>query len=271
VSLRTDVRSGGRGNTHKRSLPARGATLREHVDATVNAVTLGAEHRDAARSRDRGPFVSRGGLKLANALSASGLAVAGRRALDVGASTGGFTDCLLQAGAKEVVAIDVGYGQLDWSLRNDARVHVMERVNARAITPEMVPFAAELAVIDVSFISLVKVLPAVLSCMAPQRDVLALVKPQFEIGRGGVGKGGVVRSAEDRRRVLGDVAEAMLGLGESVVGFYPAGVPGPKGNRETFLWLAEAQRAGATRDSRTVRSLANSAEPLADDARESGE
>jgi 23S rRNA (cytidine1920-2'-O)/16S rRNA (cytidine1409-2'-O)-methyltransferase len=211
--------------------------------------------------------VSRGGLKLANALSASGLSVAGRKALDVGASTGGFTDCLLRAGAEQVAAIDVGYGQLDWSLRNDARVHVMERLNARAIEPEMVPFAADLAVVDVSFISLAKVLPAVLACMTPTRDVLALVKPQFEIGRGGVGKGGVVRSAEDRERVLGDVGEAMFGLGESVIGFYPAGLPGPKGNRETFLWLAESGRAGATLDAAEVRRMAAAAESAAEQTR----
>ena len=231
-------------------------------------VSLPTEH-DAgdpspARDRGRGPYVSRGGLKLANALAASGLPVAGRRALDVGASTGGFTDCLLRAGAAQVVAIDVGYGQLDWSLRNDARVHVMERVNARAIEPEMVPFAADLAVVDVSFISLAKVLPAVLACMTPTRDVLALVKPQFEIGRGGVGKGGVVRSTADRRRVLGEVGEAMLALGEAVIGFYPARLPGPKGNRETFLWLAEAERSEATRDAAAVRGMADEAESAGD-------
>jgi 23S rRNA (cytidine1920-2'-O)/16S rRNA (cytidine1409-2'-O)-methyltransferase len=230
-------------------------------------VSLPTEHEpgDAplARDRGRGPYVSRGGLKLANALSASGLPVAGRRALDVGASTGGFTDCLLRAGAERVAAIDVGYGQLDWSLRNDARVHVMERVNARAIEPEMVPFTADLAVVDVSFISLAKVLPAVLDCMTPTRDVLALVKPQFEIGRGGVGKGGVVRSAEDRERVLGAVGGAMLALGESVIGIYPAGLPGPKGNRETFLWLAEGERAGATREAAEVRRMAATAESAA--------
>ena len=226
-----------------------------------------AGDRTLARDRGRGPYVSRGGLKLANALEASGLPVAGKRAFDVGASTGGFTDCLLRAGAEQVVAIDVGYGQLDWSLRNDARVHVMERVNARAITPEMVPFAADLAVVDVSFISLAKVLPAVLHCMTPTRDVLALVKPQFEIGRGGVGRGGVVRSIEDRRRVLGEVGEAMVGLGEAVIGFYPAGLPGPKGNRETFLWLADAERAGATRDAASVRRMADAAESAAGEPR----
>jgi 23S rRNA (cytidine1920-2'-O)/16S rRNA (cytidine1409-2'-O)-methyltransferase len=232
---------------------------------------LRTEHQEAAgaaaRGQERGPYVSRGGVKLANALQAAGLPVAGRLALDVGASTGGFTDCLLQAGASRVAAIDVGYGQFDWGLRNDSRVHVLERVNARAITPEMVPFEADLAVLDVSFISLAKVLPAVLGCLTPTHDVLALVKPQFEIGRGGVGKGGVVRAAEDRRRVLCEVAEAALGLGEAVVGFYPAGLPGPKGNRETFMWLAEDTRSGATRERAQVRELATVAEPPAGKAK----
>lgn len=231
---------------------------------------LAEQSPGGARGRERGPYVSRGGLKLANALSASGLVVAGRRALDVGASTGGFTDCLLQAGAQRVAAIDVGYGQFDWTLRNDACVHVLERVNARAITREMVPFEADLAVVDVSFISLTKVLPAVIGCLAGVHDVLALVKPQFEIGRGGVGKGGVVRSAADRRGVLVAVGEAMLGLGECVVGFYPAGVAGPKGNRETFAWIAEEGRSGATRDAAAVRAMAAAAEPPDDDSRTGG-
>jgi 23S rRNA (cytidine1920-2'-O)/16S rRNA (cytidine1409-2'-O)-methyltransferase len=228
-------------------------------------VNVGAQHGGRGRSidggRERGPYVSRGGIKLANALRTTRLPVAGRSALDVGASTGGFTDCLLQAAAAHVVAIDVGYGQLDWGLRNDPRVHVLERVNARAVTREMLPFDADLAVVDVSFISLAKVLPAVIACMKPAHDVLALVKPQFEIGRGSVGKGGVVRSAEDRRRVLAAVGESALELGESVVGFYPAGLPGPKGNRETFIWLAEPERKGARRDAAAVAEMAAAAEP----------
>ena len=161
--------------------------------------------------REPPPFVSRGGVKLANALERFGPDVAGRRAIDVGASTGGFTDCLLKRGASEVIAVDVGYGDLDYALRSDARVTVLERTNARAITPEMLPYTPDLAVIDVSFISLTKVLPAVLACMAPNFDVLAMVKPQFEVGRERVGKGGVVRSAEDRRAALIDVALAATG------------------------------------------------------------
>jgi 23S rRNA (cytidine1920-2'-O)/16S rRNA (cytidine1409-2'-O)-methyltransferase len=191
------------------------------------------------RVRAQAEFVSRGGTKLANALDSSGVPVRGRRALDVGASTGGFSDCLLKRGAHAVVAVDVGYGVLAWSLREDPRVHVMERTNARSLTAAALPFAPDLAVIDVAFISLRKVLGAVLACMAPSYDVLALVKPQFELGRGRVGKGGVVWDASDRREALVDVGACALGLGSAVLGFHPSGLPGPKGNRETFVWLAD--------------------------------
>ena len=216
----------------------------------------------------RPAFVSRGGVKLANALDACGLRMSGRRALDVGASTGGFTDCLLQRGAREVIAVDVGYGTLDYRLRSDARVAVMERTNARNLTPELLPAARvapdappDLATVDVSFISLRKVLPAILSCLGSPYDVLALVKPQFELGRGRVGKGGVVRAGEDRREALIDVGEAALALGASVLGFYSSGLPGPKGNRETFVWFAERARDGATRDPAAVRRMAFEVEP----------
>lgn len=191
---------------------------------------------------ERPSFVSRGGIKLANALAASGLAPAGRGALDVGASTGGFSDCLLQNGARQVIAVDVGYGALAWSLRTDPRVHVMERTNARRLTPQMLPFAPDLAVVDVSFISLTKVLKAVIGCLADGYDALALVKPQFEVGRERVGKGGVVRVAEDRRAALVDVGESALALGTAVLGYHSSGLPGPKGNRETFVWLADPKR-----------------------------
>jgi len=190
------------------------------------------------------PFVSRGGVKLRNALSCCGVDVAGRRALDVGASTGGFTDCLLQAGACNVVAVDVAYGELDWRLRSDPRVTVIERCNARSLRPEQLPYAPDLIVIDVSFISLAKVLPAVLACAADRFDCLALVKPQFEVGRALVGKGGVVRSAEDRRSALVSVGVCARGLGAAVLGYASSGLPGPKGNLETFVWLAEAARGG---------------------------
>jgi 23S rRNA (cytidine1920-2'-O)/16S rRNA (cytidine1409-2'-O)-methyltransferase len=177
---------------------------------------------------ERPAFVSRGGIKLANALAACGLDVRGRRALDVGASTGGFTDCLLQRGAREVIAVDVGYGILDYGLRTDPRVSVMERTNARTLTPEMLPAARipggdgppDLATMDLSFISLGKVLGGVLGCLGGGYDVLALVKPQFELGRGRVGKGGVVRAADDRREALIGVGETALALGAAVVGYH---------------------------------------------------
>ncbi len=201
---------------------------------------------DTVLAVDEAPrFVSRGGIKLANALERFAIDVAGRRCLDVGASTGGFTDCLLQGGAEHVVALDVAYGELDWRLRNDERVTVLERCNARAITPDGLPYAPGFVVIDVSFISLTKVLPAVLACVAPgSYDVLAMIKPQFEAGRGNVGKGGVIRDPDQRRALLVSVAACARGLGASVLGFASSGLPGPKGNRESFVWLAEAGRAG---------------------------
>jgi len=193
-------------------------------------------------------FVSRGGRKLANALDAFGLDVAGRRALDVGASTGGFTDCLLQRGAAHVVALDVAYGELAWGIRTDARVTVLERRNARALEPAELPYAPDLIVVDVSFISLATVLPAVLAAAAARFDCLALVKPQFEAGREQVGKGGVVRDPAARRAALLAAGEAARGLGAAVLGYASSGLPGPKGNRESFVWLAEAGRAGACGD-----------------------
>jgi 23S rRNA (cytidine1920-2'-O)/16S rRNA (cytidine1409-2'-O)-methyltransferase len=197
----------------------------------------------------RGPeFVSRGGVKLSNALDAFGLDVEGAVALDVGASTGGFTDCLLQRGAAHVIALDVAYGELSWRLREDPRVTVIERRNARSVEPDELPYAPGLIVIDVSFISLSKVLPAVLRCAAPRYDCLAMVKPQFEVGRERLGKGGVVREVELRREAVVEVGRTALGLGAVVAGVTPSGLPGPKGNRETFLWLAEPLRPGVDLD-----------------------
>ncbi len=187
-------------------------------------------------------YVSRGGRKLANALQATGVAVAGRWALDVGASTGGFTDCLLQHGAAHVVALDVAYGELSWRLREEERVTVLERTNARHLRPDDLPYAPDLVVVDVSFISLAKVLPAVLGCAGARFDCLALCKPQFEVGREHVGKGGVVREAADRRAAMLSVARSARTAGASVQGFASSGLPGPKGNRETFVWLAEPAR-----------------------------
>ncbi len=219
---------------------------------------LVAEDADLAVT-EQPPFVSRGGIKLANALDAFGLDPAGRLALDVGASTGGFSDCLLQRGAASVVALDVAYGELHWRLRNDPRVTVIERQNARALTRDLLPFAPDLIVADVSFISLAKVLPAVLACAAPRFDCLALVKPQFEVGRERVGRGGVVRSADHRRDALVAVAgTARNELGASVLGFTTSGLPGPAGNRESFVWLAEAGREG---DAPDLVAAARSTEP----------
>jgi 23S rRNA (cytidine1920-2'-O)/16S rRNA (cytidine1409-2'-O)-methyltransferase len=205
------------------------------------------------------PYVSRGGIKLANALEAFGLDPAGRRALDVGASTGGFTDVLLQRGAESVIALDVAYGELHWRLRNDERVTVIERRNARSIEPHELPYRPDLIVADLSFISLTKVLPAVVRAAAPRFDLLAMVKPQFEVGRERIGKGGVVRSADDRRAALMEVGEfARDELGLAVLGYAPSGLPGPAGNRETFVWLAEGGREGALDD---LEAAARRAEP----------
>jgi 23S rRNA (cytidine1920-2'-O)/16S rRNA (cytidine1409-2'-O)-methyltransferase len=190
------------------------------------------------------PFVSRGGIKLANALGSLGLDVTDRHALDIGASTGGFTDCLLQRGVDHVVAVDVGYGEIDWRLRSDRRVTVLERQNARSLRPEDLPYAPDVITIDVSFISLTKVLPAALRCAAERFDCLALVKPQFEVGRERVGKGGVVRDPEARRQALVDVGESVRDLGAAVLGFASSGLPGPKGNLETFAWIAPRTRGG---------------------------
>ena len=199
----------------------------------------------AARPR----YVSRGGIKLENALETFGLDATGRRALDVGAATGGFTDCLLQHGAAAVVTLDVAYGELHWRIRNDPRVTVMERLNVRSLDPGELPYAPDLIVVDVSFISLTKVLPAVMAAAAPRFDCLALMKPQFEVGRERVGKGGVVRSADDRRSALIAVGEhSRSRLDAAVLGYASSGLPGPAGNRESFLWLAEAERGGAVED-----------------------
>jgi 23S rRNA (cytidine1920-2'-O)/16S rRNA (cytidine1409-2'-O)-methyltransferase len=205
------------------------------------------------------PFVSRGGVKLANALEAFGVEPHGRECLDVGASTGGFTDCLLQRGAAHVTALDVAYGELSWKLREDPRVAVVERRNARELSSGELDPAPDLIVIDVSFISLAKVLPAVAGVVAERFDLLAMVKPQFEVGRERVGGGGVVHSADDRRSALVEVGcFAREELGLSVLGYASSGLPGPAGNRESFVWLAEAGRDGATA---ALENAARRAEP----------
>jgi 23S rRNA (cytidine1920-2'-O)/16S rRNA (cytidine1409-2'-O)-methyltransferase len=185
------------------------------------------------------PYVSRAGHKLANALDAFGIDVAGRDALDVGASTGGFTDVLLQRGAARVIALDVGYGQLHSKIRDDPRVTVLERVNARSLTE--LPFAPELIVCDVSFISLELALPPALALAAPGWEALVLVKPQFEAGRAETPKG-VVRDVAVRRRVVREVAEALLASGAEPRGVVDSGLPGPKGNHEFVLHLVQRER-----------------------------
>jgi len=200
-----------------------GHLIREDADLTVRGKAC--------------PFVSRGGLKLEAALAAFGPAVSGAVCADIGASTGGFTDCLLQHGAARVYAVDVGHGQLDTSLRGDPRVVNMEGVNARALPPGFFPEPVSLVTVDASFISLKLILPAIKSC-APAAAVLALVKPQFEAGRREVSKGrGVVRDPEVRRRALEDVCTAAEALGYTLLGTLESPVRGPKGNVEFFLHL----------------------------------
>jgi 23S rRNA (cytidine1920-2'-O)/16S rRNA (cytidine1409-2'-O)-methyltransferase len=182
-------------------------------------------------------YVSRGGHKLAGALERFDLEVAGRDAMDVGASTGGFTQVLLEAGARRVLALDVGRGQLDFGLRNDPRVLVDEGRNARYLLPESLPFAPRIAVIDVSFIALRLVLPAVVRCLAPQGEVVALVKPQFEVGRGKVGRGGIVRDRALHREVLEELAALALRDGWGPIDVCASPLAGAEGNQEYFLHL----------------------------------
>lgn len=199
-------------------------------------MALPSDARLELRGEDRS-FVSRGGIKLAGALDALKLDVAGMRILDVGASTGGFCDCVLQRGAAAVVALDVGYGQLADALRRDRRVHVLERFNARHLRPQDLPWPPELVTVDASFIGLAKLLPALKAVLADRGRVLAMVKPQFELGPGHVGKGGVVRSPEARRRAVDQVAQSAQELGLVELARCESQLAGPKGNVETFLLL----------------------------------
>jgi 23S rRNA (cytidine1920-2'-O)/16S rRNA (cytidine1409-2'-O)-methyltransferase len=183
-------------------------------------------------------YASRGGYKLAGALAAfTGLTVAGRRCLDAGASAGGFTDVLLRAGAAHVMAVDVGHGQLAWNIRTDPRVTILDGVNVRRLMPEQVAPAPGLITADLSFISLVLVLPALAACAAPGADFVLLVKPQFEVGKGEVGAGGVVREPELRAAAVTSVAEAARKDGLGARGVVASPLPGPSGNVEYFLWL----------------------------------
>jgi 23S rRNA (cytidine1920-2'-O)/16S rRNA (cytidine1409-2'-O)-methyltransferase len=183
------------------------------------------------------PYVGRGGLKLAHALDEFHIAVEGREALDIGASTGGFTDVLLQRGAARVVALDVGHGQLDWRIRNDARVVVIEGRNARFLSPDDLPGPVDLVVIDVSFISLAQILPRVPAVLRPGADVVALVKPQFEAGRDEVGKGGIVRDPDVHARVLERVTAEAAAAGLVRRAMTPSPITGAEGNREFLLHL----------------------------------
>jgi 23S rRNA (cytidine1920-2'-O)/16S rRNA (cytidine1409-2'-O)-methyltransferase len=211
------------------------------VDKPGQTVAGDTEFIVAERER----YVSRGGIKLENALAAfDAVDPSGRMALDAGASTGGFTDCLLQRGAKHVIAIDVAYGELHWKIREDERVTVIERKNVRELLSTDIEYAPDLIVADLSFIALEKVLPALKAVAAPHFDFLALVKPQFEVGREQIGKGGVVRDREARIDAIEKAAKDAIGAGFSVQGACSSGLPGPAGNREAFLWLAEPERPG---------------------------
>lgn len=210
--------------------------------ATKPATVVEPEVSIKVNTDDVDDWASRGAHKLIGALDAfgpEGLVVAKRKALDAGASTGGFTDVLLARGASEVVAVDVGYGQLVWRLQNDERVRVLDRTNIRNLTPDMMGGPAELMVGDLSFISLKLVLPALADCMVDGADMLPMVKPQFEVGKDRLGSGGVVRSPELRAEVTLDVARFAQTLGLSAKGAVASPLPGPSGNVEYFLWLVK--------------------------------
>ncbi|MBI4690348.1 MAG: TlyA family RNA methyltransferase [Nitrospirae bacterium] len=183
------------------------------------------------------PYVSRGGLKLNAAIEFFDVALEGKTAMDVGSSTGGFTDCMLQRGVKKVYCIDVGYGQIAWSLRNDPRVVLLERTNIRYLEREKIPDIIDIATVDVSFISLTKVIPRVLEFLKNDGEILSLVKPQFEVGKGEVGKGGIVRDKEKRIASVESVKAGLEALGLNIIGTFQSPIPGHKGNIEYFLYM----------------------------------
>jgi 23S rRNA (cytidine1920-2'-O)/16S rRNA (cytidine1409-2'-O)-methyltransferase len=220
------------------------------TDKAGSQVPVDAELSLKARPR----YVSRAGEKLAHGLAVFGLDVRGKRALDVGASTGGFVDCLLQHGATEVIAVDVGYGQLDARLRRDPRVHVRERMNARYLTATDVPFLSDVLTADVSFISLDKILPAAAGCMEPEFAAVLLVKPQFEAGPQSVGKGGIVRDPLVHQRVLEHTVDQVAVVpGVRVRGLSDSGLPGVGGNREFLVWIERGGGEGPSPD--TLKEL----------------
>jgi 23S rRNA (cytidine1920-2'-O)/16S rRNA (cytidine1409-2'-O)-methyltransferase len=192
------------------------------------------------RIKAKSRYASRGGLKLEKAISVFAIDVAGKTALDVGASTGGFTDCLLAHGAARVIAVDVGYGQLDWKLRNDPRVLVFEKTNIRYLDRSSLPAAPDLATIDASFISLKLVLSCVKKLLPARHEVIALIKPQFEVGKGKVGKGGVVRAPAEHARVIGEIQESAAAIGYEAAGVIESPLLGPKGNKEFLIYLRAA-------------------------------
>jgi len=255
---RLDVELVARGLSDSREKAARMILAGEVVvdgarlDKVGALVTRTAVVEVSARQK----FVSRGGDKLSPALDAFSVAATGRMCLDVGASTGGFTQCLLDRGAVRVYAVDVGHGQLDARLRADGRVVVMEKTNARTLTPVAFADAPELATVDVSFISLEKVLPAIINVLTPHGEVVALVKPQFEVGKGLVGKGGVVRDATHHHAVLSRVARFAVLHGWHVRGVVASSLLGPKGNREFFLHLTKTGRTLSDLDALIARTVA---------------
>ncbi len=187
--------------------------------------------------RDKMPYVSRGGLKLEKAISAFGIDIREKVAMDIGASTGGFTDCLLKNGIKRVYAIDVGYGQIDWRLRNDKRVILFERTNIRYLEKDAIPERIDIITIDVSFISLLKVIPKALDFLSPKGEIIALIKPQFELQKKDVGKGGVVRNESKRLEAVEKVKEGIKVMGLDVMSIFESPIHGPKGNIEYFIHL----------------------------------
>lgn len=226
----------------------------KRVDKPGTAVAEQAELRVTA---EREPYVSRAGRKLAHALDHFALDPSGWVCLDVGASTGGFTDCMLQRGARRVYALDVGYGQLVYQLRNDPRVVVMERINARHLAADALPEACDLITIDVSFISLTKVVPALLTHLKADGRLLPMIKPQFEAGRGQVGKGGILRDQKLRRQVIDQRIEELCALGLESAGVFDSPVAGVGGNREAFTLLrptTQTSRVGGSPNGNTTRA-----------------
>ena len=226
-----------------RALILAGQVLVDGKAVTKAGTAIAADARVELSTPDH-PYVGRGGIKLAHALEAFQIAVANRLTLDVGASTGGFTDVLLQRGARQVIALDVGRGQLDWKLRNDPRVVVREGVNARSLTANVVPHPVDIVTIDVAFISLTLILPSLPPFLKADADVVALVKPQFEAGRDQVGKGGIVTDPHVHAAVIEAVTDAAAAIGLQRIAMTPSPITGTSGNREFFLHLKQRNLSG---------------------------